>query len=145
MHREILEMKGQPYRLYRAREKKHGHKYKNIYRVIAYEQSHRFLEAHGTMRGMTKEKLDGTYERNPKLNDEAYCEVELDKWMCIVIEEFMGIHNDLFQFYPDLADRLIKDFFNLKTLLDWPKVLFGLFEGKEIPAVIKDDERFPKL
>ena len=37
MHREILEMKGEPYRLYRARIKHTGHKFKDIHKVISYE------------------------------------------------------------------------------------------------------------
>lgn len=37
MHRETLEMKGEPYRLYRARINKNGHKYKDMFAVISYE------------------------------------------------------------------------------------------------------------
>ena len=78
MHRETLEMKGEPYRLYRAREKKHGFKYKTMYNKIVYEQAHRFLERHGCKRGWTQEKLDGTYERNPLLDDPKYCKEHVD-------------------------------------------------------------------
>ncbi len=61
--REQLEAGGEPYRIYQAREKAGDFRYKDILEVIKYKANDEFLSDHGLVKGMTKEKMDGTYKR----------------------------------------------------------------------------------
>jgi hypothetical protein len=100
-----LEGGAEPVRIYKAREKAGDFRYKDVMTEIKRIAFMQFLEDHGCKKGITKEKTDGTYRRNVKLNDIKYRRENLPEYVVEVTKRFYDQFGDnLFDKNPHFRD-----------------------------------------
>ena len=116
--------------------------FKDIYDEIQSEAIHSLLEDNGIKRGLTQEKIDGTYVRQPHVTEE-FIERERPNYIVDNIKVFYDKYPDMFRRVKDLAQRLIS---HLKgdriKLRKYPDVVKAMFEGREnlIPEDMLEEE-----
>lgn len=89
------------------------------------------LEDNGIRRGLTQEKIDGTYVR-PIHVTEQFLEEERPNYLVEQIKVYFDRYPDMFRRVPNLAQRFIDHLKgNRIKLRKYPDVVAAMFEGKE--------------
>lgn len=117
-----------------------------MFNEINSEATHHMLEDNGIKRGLTKEKIDGTYVR-PAHVTEKFLKEERPNYVVEYTKRFFDRYPGMFRKEPNLATKLIDDLKGDRIKFrKYPDLVYAMFEGKheEIPEDMLAEENSQK-
>ncbi|CDW84922.1 UNKNOWN [Stylonychia lemnae] len=145
--REKLEAGGKPNRIWAAREKSGDIKYTDIATEILIQAIDQGLSDNGVKRGITKEKLDGTYQRPAHLTKEYLANMR-DEYLVEYIKKFYDIYGDqMFIQQPKTRDRLLEMLKGKRVMLrKYPEIILAMYrnEPENIPEDLQVEQNIHK-
>ena len=112
-----------------ARMEATGYPFENAYVKIAHEICDKFLNDHGC----TISIKNSAYTRDPRLNDDQYCNEGLKNYAVEVLKEYWDVYPNIFEDFPQVRQNL---HLNLPQedqfkLWKYPNLVKAIFLGEE--------------
>ena len=139
--REKIENGADAVRLKKERVKNGDYPFKDMYVEVNIQAESQMLEDNGVKKGLTQEKLNGTYVR-PKHLTEDFLESARKVYVVEFIKKYFDLYPDMFNKEPDLRDKFFESLKGDRMKLrKYPDVVHAMYNGKidDIPEDLRCD------
>lgn len=106
------------------------------------------LADHNLKKGLTKEKIDGTYKRHELFNDEDYKKTVLNRYFVETLKQFYDQYGvEIFDKNPDFKEQVLRRLGGQASILKaHPEIIKGMYKDakdlNEVPEALRIDNLF---